>query len=73
MPPVRFAEPRTWRKYHMPRDSSLVSSTVNSCVPSGKWPQKMIMYDHTLRIRLAVRLPVKTNGANGPASSGKAT
>ena len=57
----------------MPRDSSLVSSTVNSCVPSGKWPQKMIMYDHTLRIRLAVRLPVKTNGANGPASSGKAT
>ncbi len=57
MPPVRFAEPSTWRKYHWPRDSPAVSSTVNSCVPSGKWPQKMIMYDHTLRIRLAVRLP----------------
>ena len=57
----------------MPRLSFLVSSTVNSWVSSGKWPQKMIMYDQMLRARLAVRLPAKTNGANGPASSGNAT
>ena len=43
LPPVKFADPRIWRKYHMPRDSPCVSSTVNACVPSGKWPQKMIM------------------------------
>ena len=42
-------------------------------VPSGKCPQKMIMYDQTLRIRLAVRFPVNTQGANGPANSGNAT
>ena len=45
----------------------------NSWTSSGKWPQKMIMYDQTLRIRLAVRLPANTHGANGPASSGNAT
>ena len=39
-----------------------VSSTENSWVSSGKWPQKMITYDQMLRARLAVRLPAKTVG-----------
>ncbi len=69
-PPVRFAEPSSCRTYHCPRDSPSVSSSVNSWVPSGKWPQKMIMNAHTLRTAFAVRLPVNVNGAPGPASSG---
>ena len=70
---MRLAEPSIWRRYQPPRVSFSTSSSENSSVPSGKWPQKMIMNDHTLRVRLAVRLPVATNGAPGPASSGKTT
>ena len=55
----------------LPRVSLRVCSTENSCVPSGKCPQKMIEYAHTLRTRLAVMLPANTKGANGPASSGR--
>lgn len=58
--------------YQPPRVSLSASSALNSCVPSGKCPQKMIMNDQTLRTTFAVRLPLSTNGAPGPASSGNA-
>ena len=67
LPPSMLAEPSSWRRYHWPRVSSSVSSSVNSCVPSGKWPQKMIMNDHRLRVRLAMALPASTSGSDGPA------
>ena len=36
LPPVRFADPRICRKYHMPRDSFMVSSMENSgCRPGS--------------------------------------
>jgi hypothetical protein len=41
--------------------------------PGGKWPQKMIVNDHRLRIRLAVALPARSSGASGPVSSGNST
>ena len=66
LPPVRFAEPSSWRWYHSPRVSFSVSSSENSCVPSGKWPQKMIMNDHRLRFRFATALPASVSGADGP-------
>ena len=55
-PPSRFADPSIWRKYQWPRVSSSHSSTVNSWVPLGKWPQKMIVNAHTFRVRLATAL-----------------
>ena len=41
-PPVKFAEPSSWRRYHSPHVSPSSSSSVNTSAPSGKWPQKMI-------------------------------
>jgi hypothetical protein len=70
LPPSRFAEPRIWRKYHSPRVSSAVSSSENSCVPSGKWPQKMIVNAQRLRVRLAVALPAMVNRNPGPDNAG---
>ncbi len=39
--------------------------------PAGKWPQKMMLKDHTLRTRLASALPAKVSGNSGPVSAGK--
>ncbi len=44
---------------------------MNFSAPSGKWPQKMIMYDHRLRMMLAVTLADSVVKKFGPESSGK--
>ncbi len=41
-PPVKFADPSSWRRYHSPCVSFSSSSSVNTSAPSGKCPQKMI-------------------------------
>ena len=46
---------------------------MNFSAPSGKWPQKMIMYDHRLRMMLAVALADSVVTKCGPDSSGKIT
>ena len=46
---------------------------MNFSAPSGKWPQKMIMYDHRLRMMLAVAFAVSVVANAGPDSSGKMT
>ena len=69
----QVCRPEDLAEVPLPRVSSSVSSIGELLDALGKWPQKMIMYDQMLRIRLAVRLPAKTHGANGPASSGNAT
>jgi hypothetical protein len=68
-----LAEPSSWRTYHWPRDSSTHSSSVNTSTPSGKWPQKMIVNAHTLRIRLAVALPASVEGNRGRSAAGHST
>jgi hypothetical protein len=72
-PPLRLAEPSSWRWYHWPRVSFAVSSSLNSCVPSGKWPQKMIVNDQRLRTMLAVALPASGKTKSGPERAGKRT
>ena len=72
-PPEMFAEPSIWRKYQCPRDSFAVSSTVKTCVPSGKWPQKMIVNAHTLRIVLAAKSAATVDANIGPVSAGQMT
>ena len=47
------------------------SSSVNFSAPSGKWPQKMIMYDQRLRTRFAVTLAESVVKKLGPESNGK--
>lgn len=66
-----FAEPRACRRYHSPRDSPSISSSVKDSAPAGKWPQKMTLCAQMLRVTLAVRLPSRQGRADGPASSGK--
>jgi hypothetical protein len=69
-PPSKFAEPSICRRYHSARVSSSSSSSVKCRAPSGKWPQKMIMYDHRLRMRLARALAFIVESQAGPDSSG---
>jgi hypothetical protein len=73
LPPSRLAEPSSWRKYHSPRVSSAVSSSVNSWVPSGKCPQKMIVNDQRFRTRFAVALPASVKRKPGPDRAGNRT
>ena len=54
--PSMLAAPISCRTYQAPRDSSSTSSSVNMNVWSGKWPQKMITFDQTLRTTLATAL-----------------
>ncbi len=49
-----FAEPSIWRRYQSPRVSPSICSSVNVSAPSGKCPQKMTAWAHTLRTALAV-------------------
>src|SRR6476659_4392573 len=55
-PPSKFALPSIWRRYHWPFVSPIMSVLVNFSAPSGKWPQKMTAFVHTLRITLASAL-----------------
>ena len=68
-PVSKLALPSIWRRYHRPLDSPTISVLVNSSAPSGKWPQKMTAFDHTLRITLASALAVSVDLWVAPGDS----
>ena len=61
----------SWRTYQPPRDSSSTSSWLNVYVWSGKWPQKMIAFDHTLRTMFAVKLALRVALNDSPLERGQ--
>ncbi|WP_191971465.1 hypothetical protein [Streptomyces luteolifulvus] len=44
-----FAEPWIWRRYHWPRVSPSIWSSVKVRTSPGKWPQKMTVWAQMLR------------------------
>ena len=60
--------------YQSPRVSPSISSSVNVSTPSGKWPQKMTECAQTLRMALAVKVPMSAclPEPKGTAASGVA-
>ncbi|PQM46755.1 hypothetical protein C1Y40_03064 [Mycobacterium talmoniae] len=68
-PASMLALPNICRRYHCPLDSPIMSVLVNFSAPSGKWPQKMIALDHTLRITLAIALAVAVDLYVAPGDS----
>src|SRR5580700_3322008 len=69
-----FADPSSWRTYQPPRVSCSTSAWLNVYVWSGKCPQKMIEYAHTLRTMFAVKFAAsvasKLRRAADPRRSG---
>ncbi|SKY04795.1 Uncharacterised protein [Mycobacteroides abscessus subsp. abscessus] len=72
-PALKFAEPSICLRYHWPGVSSSRVSAVNFSAPSGKCPQKITTYAHTLRITFAVTLAVSVCTKFGPVNAGKST
>ena len=68
-PLSKLALPSICRRYHWPLVSPTMSVLVNFSAPSGKWPQKITAFAHTLRITLATALAFSVDLNVAPGDS----